>query len=85
MADWYERKDELEPYQVFATNDGSVVRLDHRRPGDGTQWVVQDYYNGGWVYDESVIEPGDLNVRLSTGYAGEPFELDEVPDYPFGM
>lgn len=83
MADWYERRDELMPDQVFATNSGEVVRLDHRRPGDGTQWVVQDYYNGRWVYDESIIEPADLNIRLSDNYAGEPFELDEVPEYSY--
>lgn len=83
MADWYKRSDELMAYQVFATNSGDVVRLDHRRPGDATQWVVQDYYNGRWVNDESTVEPSDLNIRLKDDYAGEPFELDEVPEYSY--
>jgi hypothetical protein len=68
--DWYEHRHELRPEQVFRMHEGSVVKLDHRVPGDGTQWRVADWWNG-WAYMESTIEPGDLAERLPDNYAGE--------------
>lgn len=69
-ADWYERRSELRPDMVFRDYAGDLVKLDHRKPGDGTQWVVQTWYpprpgvkgyeTGRWICDECVIEPGDL-------------------------
>ena len=71
QIDWYERRHELEEGQVFQSCYG-LVKLDHRKPGDGTQWVVATWnpgyppgetYPGAapyWCYDESTIEPGDL-------------------------
>lgn len=56
--DWYERRQELRPDQVFLTV-GGVVKLDRRVPGDGTKWFALDW-DGGWLCYESTIEPGDL-------------------------
>jgi hypothetical protein len=72
MEDWYERRDELEPGQVFKTCWGDVVKLDYRVPGDGTKWRVADLDARGWAYYESTIEPGDLEDRLPDDYSGEP-------------
>lgn len=69
MADWYERRSELEPGQVFRLQDG-VVKLDRTVPGDATAWIVADWWNG-WSYMESRIEPGDLMERLADNYNGE--------------
>lgn len=59
---WYENRHELEEGMVFRTRDGSIVRLDHSVPGDGTKWYVNDW-TGVWSYYDNTIEPGDL-----TGY-----------------
>lgn len=59
MTDWYERRDELMHGQVFRAQDGSIVKLDRRVPGDGTKWYVADWWKG-WAYMDSTIEPGDL-------------------------
>ena len=64
--DWYERRDELKPDQVFCTHDGNIVKLDRRVPGDGTKWYVLDWYNGHWSCCDSTIEPGDLADRIRT-------------------
>lgn len=64
--DWYERRDELEPGMVFRSHYG-IVKLDHRKPGDGTKWVVAEWSNG-WAYYESTIEPSDLIDRLPNDY-----------------
>jgi hypothetical protein len=45
---------------VFKTRDGSIVKLDHGKPGDGTQWVVATFWGSSWSYDESTCEPGDF-------------------------
>lgn len=58
--DWYLRRDELRPEQIFTTEDGGKVKLDRRVPGDGTQWYAADWHDGGWTYDDNRIEPGDL-------------------------
>lgn len=68
MADWYQRRDELSPEQVYRMHDGSVVKLDRTVPGDGTAWFVADWWNG-WSYMDSQIEPGDLCERLPDNYA----------------
>lgn len=60
MIDWYERRHDLRSDQVFKTNDGSLVKLDSRVPGDGTKWYVADWSYGSWGYYDSTIEPGDL-------------------------
>lgn len=62
--DWYERRHELEPGQIFTTHDGSLVMLDRTVPGDGTRWYVADWWNG-WSYQDSTIEPGDLAERFA--------------------
>lgn len=62
--DWYERRDELDPGQIFRMSDGSIVMLDRRVPGDGTAWYVADWWDG-WAYMDSRIEPGDLRERLA--------------------
>lgn len=67
MADWYERRDELEAGQVFKTREGQIVKLD--RPGwDEPRWVVADWWNG-WAYMGDTIHPGALVERLPDDYA----------------
>ena len=68
--DWYERRNELNPEQVFRCYDGSIVKLDRRVPGDGTKWYVATWYDG-WSYYDSTIEPGDLTERLPDNWQGE--------------
>jgi hypothetical protein len=76
QIDWYARRDELAPDQVFTDFDGDLVKLDRRVPGDGTRWYVASwnpgsdrpdvdpfYRKGRWSYDDSTIEPGDLRER----------------------
>lgn len=64
--DWYERRDELEPGQLFILHDGSVVELDRRVPGDGTQWYVLERHGGGTFNEGRTIEPGDIRLRLAS-------------------
>lgn len=63
--DWYERRDELEPEQVFRCQDGAIVKLDRSVPGDATKWYVADWYGRSWSYEDGTIEPGDLQDRLT--------------------
>lgn len=63
--DWYEHRDELRSEMVFRTTQGEIVKLDRRVPGDGTKWYVADWSNG-WFYEDGTLEPGDLDVLLST-------------------
>jgi len=73
--DWYERRDELDPGMVFKSCYG-IVKLDHRKPGDGTDWIVADWSpssinpRGSWAHYESSIHPGDLIERLPDDFAG---------------
>lgn len=62
--DWYERRDELEPGQVFLDLRGERVMLDRRVPGDGLAWYVADWWDGSWAYMDTKIEPGDLAERI---------------------
>jgi hypothetical protein len=66
VADWYERRTELESDQVYSHYDGSIMKLDRRVPGDGTQWYAANWCGDHWSYDDSIIEPGDLVERLVT-------------------
>lgn len=68
-TDWYERRHELEPGQVFSTHDG-VVMLTRTVPGDGTKWYVADWHDG-WSYYDNEIEPGELIDRLPDDYSGQ--------------
>jgi hypothetical protein len=63
MIDFYARRDELRPGQVFRDQDGCIVRLDRAVPGDGTDWYVQEWDNGWFVYDRR-IHPCDLAERI---------------------
>jgi hypothetical protein len=76
QIDWYERRDELAPGQVYTDFEGNLVKLDRGVPGDGTRWYVASWYpgidhpdidaiyrKGHWSYDDSTIEPGDLRER----------------------
>lgn len=68
--DWYDRRDELEPGMTVITHQGEKFRLDHRVPGDGTDWCCDVWYegqpgivgyeNGHWSCDEARIHPGDI-------------------------
>ena len=64
MTDWYERRSDLMGGMMFRCHDGSLVLLDRRVPGDGSQWYVADWWGNSWAYMDSTIEPGDLAVRL---------------------
>lgn len=68
--DWYERRDELTPDQVFTTCDGSIVKLDRRVPGDGTKWYVATWWDDSFSYEDATIEPSDLLDRLPDDYSG---------------
>ncbi len=68
-VDWYDRRDELEPEQVFRTADGSVVKLDRSVPGDGTKWYVADWA-GYWAHYDGTNEPGDLADRMPDDFSG---------------
>lgn len=64
MADWYERRDELEPGMVFRDFEGDLVMLDRRVPGDGTRWYAATMWGSSWAYMDHEIEPGDLRERI---------------------
>lgn len=66
--DWYERRDELEPGQVFIDFQGERVMLDRRVPGDGSAWYVANWWGGSWAYMDTKIEPGDLAELLVDGH-----------------
>lgn len=60
MADWYSRRNKLQPGMVFADLVGDLVKLDRRVPEDGTQWYVAVWTGTHWSYEDARIEPGDL-------------------------
>lgn len=64
---WYTHRHDLESGQVFRLSDGSFVKLHRRVPGDGTQWYVADWSDGGWTYYDNTIEPGDLRGERLDG------------------
>jgi hypothetical protein len=64
-TDWYARRDELAPEQVFVSHDGSMVKLDRTVPGDGTKWYVADWAGHSWSHEDSTIEPGELKDRIA--------------------
>ena len=65
MTDWYENRHMLEPGQVFKTYDDSIVMLDRRVAGDGTQWHVLDWSGGHWFCEDNIIEPGELVMQIT--------------------
>jgi len=76
-VDWYERRDELEPGQVFKTIYVGLVQLDRRVAGDGTRWFVltwiagrpgiPGYERGHWSCEDDTIEPCDLAEMIPAG------------------
>lgn len=65
MSDyWYENRDKLRPGLVVGLHDDSVVRLEERVEGDGTNWIVSDYNDekGFFTYDNRRIHPGDIRL-----------------------
>jgi hypothetical protein len=79
-TDWYERRHELDPGQVFRTQHGEIVKLDRGVPGDGTRWYVQSWLRSvsrdgrswsddhHWSCEDNTIEPGDLKERLPDNF-----------------
>ena len=67
MTDWYDRRHELQPDQVFRMHDGSIVKLDRMVPGDGTDWYVADWSNG-WTHWDNRIHPSDLCEQLPSNF-----------------
>lgn len=67
QTDWYERRHKLMPGMVVVDFSGTKLRLDHRVPGDGTNWSCDVWYTredrpegGFWCADEHTIHPGDI-------------------------
>lgn len=63
MSDyWYENRHVLNPGHLCILEDGSIVRLNYRVPGDGTDWYVLDYCpKSHSFYDNNgKIHPGDI-------------------------
>lgn len=42
---WYEHRHELKYGMVFRDYEGSLVRLNRRVPGDGTDWYADVWYS----------------------------------------
>src|SRR3546814_575410 len=76
MIDWYERRHDLRPEQVFRLHGGDVVKLDQGVPGDGTKWYAAEWddRHKNWAYYDFEIEPGDLKERLPDDFSGENIE-----------
>lgn len=68
--DWYKRREELEPGQVFRTTCGHFIKLDRHVPGDGTDWYAADWWNGSWAWMDARHHPSDLAERLPDDWAG---------------
>ncbi|WP_346798096.1 hypothetical protein R5M92_04245 [Halomonas sp. Bachu 37] len=64
LDDWYRNRHLLESMQVFRLHDGSIVRLVRRVPGDGIDWIVDDWVGDHWSCEETQIHPGDIAVKL---------------------
>ncbi|MCX7320411.1 MAG: hypothetical protein NT113_13290 [Hyphomicrobiales bacterium] len=64
MADWYQRRDELEYGMVF-TSCWGTVKLQDRVEGDGSQWNALSWTNGGWANEGATVEPGDLEDKIA--------------------
>lgn len=71
MSDyWYDHRSELSPDNICILDDGSVVKLDRRVPGDGTDWYVLDWTKSVyeesfyWSDNDSRIHPGDIKVVI---------------------
>lgn len=89
-VDWYDRRDELTAGMVFVDYKGAKVMLDHRVPGNVTQWYVADWWDGSWSYANAKIEPGDLvewiadndykNVCRHCGRDNNGYEADRCSD-----
>jgi hypothetical protein len=71
MTDWYERRDELKPDMVFRNQEGSLVKLDRRVPGDGTRWYAAIMWGDTWAYMDHTIEPSDLRELIETQETGK--------------
>ena len=63
--DWYDRRDELRPDQVFTDFEGDLLKLDRGVPGDGTDWYAAVWCNGHWSYEDCRIHPSDLRERVA--------------------
>jgi hypothetical protein len=64
MSDyWYDNRSKLQTGMVFSLDDGDIVRLDRKVPGDGTLWYADNYYGNTWLSYDYEVEPGDLDKR----------------------
>jgi len=63
---WHEHRNELREGQAFRDNQGDIVRLVGRVPGDGSKWRVDDWnnYTNAFHDEDGTLEPGDLVERL---------------------
>lgn len=69
MSDfYYENRHKLNVGDICLLEDGSIVKLDRRVPGDGTDWYVLDYtksyHDGRWYYsdEDNRIHPSDIKA-----------------------
>lgn len=61
MSDyWYENQDRLNIGDVCELDDGTIIKLDRRVPGDGTRWYVATWSGKSFSYEDYTIEPGDI-------------------------
>ena len=51
---------QLESGQRYRLQDGSIIELDRRVPGDATQWYVYDIEGNKTLAYDRTIEPGDI-------------------------
>lgn len=71
MIDWYEERHQLRADMVFMLTDGSVIQLDRRVPGDGTEWYALEWMGERWVAEDLTVHPGDF--------------VEQLPDTPRGQ
>lgn len=64
MANWYDRRDELEVGMVF-TSCWGTVKLQDRTAGDGSLWDALSWNGRYWANDGTTVEPGDLEDLIS--------------------
>lgn len=61
---WYDNKHLLRADMVFQCSDGSIIRLDRRIPGDGTEWYALEWIDGRWCAEDLTVHPGDFLEQL---------------------
>ena len=61
---WYDNKHLLRADMVFKCDDGSIIKLDRRIPGDGTEWYALEWLEDRWGAEDLTGHPGDFCEEL---------------------